>query len=103
MPAPVYNVGDNTSLAHFPGLAVKEGTNAKQGTSTLASGTVTVTNTAVTASSRIFLTIQSLGTVTAPKPIAVTAKTAATSFVITSSDNTDTSVVAWEIFEPATI
>lgn len=83
------------------GLRVKEGSNAKQGTATLAAGTVTVSNTSVTANSRIFLTIQSLGTVSVAKPIAVTARTAGTSFTITSADNTDTSVVAYEIFEPA--
>jgi hypothetical protein len=81
------------------GVKVAEGSNAKQGTATLVAGTVTVANTSVTATSRIFLTAQSLGTVTAPKALAVTARTAGTSFTITSADNTDTSVVAWEIFE----
>lgn len=89
----------STSVAG-KGFATKEGTNAKQGTATMVAGTVTVSNTSVTASSRIFLTAQSLGTVTAPKALAVTARTASTSFVITSADNTDTSVVAYEIFEP---
>lgn len=83
------------------GLRVKEGTNAKQGVVTLAGGTFTVPNTSVTANSRIFLTVQSLGTVTVPKSIGVTARSAGTSFTITSEDATDTSVVAWEIFEPA--
>lgn len=83
------------------GLKVAEGANAKQGVSTLVAGTVTVANTSVTATSRIQLTAQSLGTVTAPKALAVTARTAGTSFVITSADATDTSVVAWEIFEVA--
>lgn len=83
------------------GLSVKEGSNAKQGTATLVAGTVTVANTSVTASSRIFLTTQSLGTVAAPKSIAVTARVAATSFTITSEDATDTSVIAYEIFEPS--
>ena len=83
------------------GLQVKEGTNAKMGTATLVGGTVTVSTTAVTASSRIFLTISSLGTVTVPKAIGVTATTASTSFVITSADATDTSVINWIIFEPA--
>ena len=46
------------------GLQVKEGSNAKQGTATLVAGTVTVSDTAVTANSRILLTAQSLGTVT---------------------------------------
>lgn len=83
------------------GLRVKEGTNAKQGVATLVGGTLTVANTSVTASSRIYLTTQSLGTVVDPKPIAVTARVAGTSFTIRSSDATDTSVVAYEIFEPA--
>jgi hypothetical protein len=82
------------------GLTVKEGTNAKQGTATLAAGTVTVANTSVTANSRILLTVQSLGTVTDPKAVAVTARVVGTSFTIRSADATDTSVVAYEIFEP---
>lgn len=95
------NLGHDLDLVTAgKGLRVAEGTNAKQGVSTLVAGTVTVSNTSVTASSRIFLTAQSLGTVTAPKTLAVTARTAGTSFTITSADNTDTSVVAWEIFEP---
>lgn len=83
------------------GLQIKEGSNAKQGTVTLSAGTVTVSNTSVTANSRIFLTVTSLGTVTTPKAVAVTGRTAGTSFTITSADNTDTSTVAYEIFEPA--
>lgn len=83
------------------GLNIKEGVNARMGVATLVAGTVTVANTTVTANSRIFLTVQSLGTVTSPKAVAVTAITAATSFVITSADNTDTSVVAWQIIKPA--
>ena len=82
-------------------LKVKEGTNQRMGTATLVAGTVTVSNTSVTANTRIFLTVQSLGTVAAPKAIAVTARVAGTSFTITSADNTDTSVVAWLLIEPA--
>lgn len=81
------------------GLYIKEGTNATMGVATLVAGTVTVSNTKVTASSRIFLTIQSLGTVTTPKAIGITARTAGTSFTITSADATDTSVIAWQIVE----
>lgn len=55
----------------------------------------------VSANTRILLSVQSLGTVTAPKAIAVTARTAGASFTITSADATDTSVVAWELIEPA--
>jgi hypothetical protein len=80
---------------------VKEGTNASMGLATLAAGTVVVNTTVVSATSRIQLTVQALGTVAAPKAVAVTARTAGTSFTITSSDATDTSTVAWLIVEPA--
>jgi hypothetical protein len=59
-----------------------------------------VSNTLVIANSRIQHGIQSLGTVATPKAIAVTARSAGASFTLTSADNTDTSVVAWQISEP---
>jgi hypothetical protein len=83
------------------GIYVKEGSNATMGIATMVSGTKTVSTTKVTANSRIYLTVQSLGTVTTPKTVCVTARTAGTSFTISSADNTDTSVVAWLIIEPA--
>jgi len=67
------------------------------GSVALVGGTATVATTAVTANSLIFLQCQALGTVATAKAMAVTAKTASTSFVITSADNTDTSTVAWFI------
>jgi hypothetical protein len=80
------------------GLYVKEGTNATLGRSTLVAGTVVVSTTKVTASSEIFVTIQSaagtLGTVY------ISARTAGTSFTITSTSALDTSIVAWFIVEP---
>lgn len=80
------------------GFRAAEGSNAKQGIATLSAGTVTVANTSVTANSRIFLTAQTSGA--APGALRVSTLTAGTSFVITSTSNTDTSVVAYEIFEP---
>lgn len=81
------------------GLEVKEGSNAKQGTATLVGGTVVVSNNSVTANSRIFLSGQnSSGTAGA---LTVSARTAGTSFTILSTSNTDTRLVAYEIFEPA--
>ena len=80
------------------GLKVAEGSNAKQGTAVLVAGTVTVSNTSVTASSRILLTSNLDGGT--PGFVRVSAKTAGTSFVITSSSGTDTSTIAYEIFEP---
>lgn len=82
-------------------LQIKEGINASMGIVTLVAGTATVSTTKVTSNSRIFLTAQSLGTVTVGQGLAVSARTAATSFVITSGTPTDTSVVAWHIIEPA--
>lgn len=82
------------------GLRVAEGSNAKQGTATLVAGTVTVANTSVTANSRIFLTSQVDGGT--PGFLRVSARTAGTSFTITSGSATDTSTVAYEIFEPGT-
>jgi hypothetical protein len=81
------------------GFSVKTGSNCKMGTATLSSGTVTVSNTAITSSSIVFLTIQSasgtlgsvyLGTVTA-----------GTSFVISSTSALDASVVGYLIMEPS--
>lgn len=81
------------------GLNVKEGSNCKQGTATLVAGTVVVSNTSVTANSRIFLTTQSVGGTAGF--LVVSARTAGTSFTILSSSGTDTSVVAYQIFEPS--
>lgn len=95
-------VGGNLDIETVgKGLKIKEGSNATMGTATLVAGTVTVNTTSVTASSRIFLTIQSLGTVAVPQAIGVTSVTASTSFTITSADITDTSVIAWHIIEPS--
>jgi hypothetical protein len=81
------------------GLAIQEGDNARMGSATLAAGTVTVPNTSVTADSRIFLTCQAPGGT--PGFLRVSARSAGTSFTITSSSGTDTSTVAWLIVEPA--
>lgn len=81
------------------GFRVKEGSNAKQGTAVLSGGTATVSNTSVTANSRIFLTSQVDGGT--PGFLRVSARSAGTSFTITSSSGTDTSTVAYIIFEPA--
>jgi hypothetical protein len=80
------------------GLKVAEGANAKQGTAVLAAGSVVVADTSVTASSRILLTSNADGGT--PGFVRVSARTAGTSFTITSSSATDTSTVAYEIFEP---
>ncbi len=93
--------GDVTLGTAGNGLYIKEGSNATSGVATLSSGTVVVSTTKVTANSRIQLTPQALGTITVPVGLAVSARTAGTSFTILSGNLADTSVVAWVIIEPA--
>lgn len=93
--------GDVSIATAGKGLKVAEGSDATMGVATLVAGTVVVPTTAVKSTSRIMLTTQSLGTVSDPKAMAVTARTADQDFTITSADNTDTSVIAWLIINPA--
>lgn len=81
------------------GLKVKEGSNAMMGSAALVGGSKVVATTAVTASSRIFVLSNADGGT--PGWLRVSARTAGTSFTITSSSGTDTSTVAWMIVEPA--
>ena len=78
------------------GLALTEGSNAKQGVATLTAGTVTVTNSSVTATSRIILTPQDNSTTGA---VRVSARTPGGGFTITSSNSGDTGSVAYMINE----
>lgn len=79
------------------GLQVKEGSNARMGNSTLAAGTVTVSNTSVTASTRFFLAPHG-ATVAA---VGISAISAGTSFTIKSSSGADTNTVDWIMLEPS--
>lgn len=81
------------------GLRVAEGANGKMNRATLVGGTVTVANTSVTATSEIFAFCQTPGGT--PGWLRCSARVAGTSFTILSSSGTDTSVIAWQIFEPA--
>jgi hypothetical protein len=76
---------------------ITTGSNASIGTAVLVAGTVTVSTTAVTASSIIFLTCQVLGTVTVASALSIGTVTAGTSFVINSAVVTDTSTIGWWI------
>ncbi|WP_306317224.1 MULTISPECIES: right-handed parallel beta-helix repeat-containing protein [unclassified Streptomyces] len=91
--------GNLSLLAPGSGINIAEGANARLGVATLAAGTRVVNTTAVTAGSRIFLTCQTPGGT--PGWLRVSARTAGTSFTITSSSGSDTSVVAWMIVQPA--
>lgn len=92
--------GNIISSAVGKGFQVKEGSNAKMGTATLNGTTaVVVSNTSVTATSRIFVTTNaSGGTVGVPY---VDTRSAGTSFSLKSTNAADTSTVAWVIFEPS--
>jgi hypothetical protein len=79
-------------------LNLKDGSNKRMGQATLTAGTVTVSNTSVTANTRIFLshaiTSGTLG------HLHISARSAGVSFTITSSSGTDTSTVNWLLIEP---
>lgn len=81
------------------GIAIAEGSDATLGTATLSGGTVTVSTAAVTANSRIFVFVQTPGGTQGHLSIGTV--TAGTSFVINSTSGSETSTVAWIIFEPA--
>jgi len=85
------------------GFSVKEGSNAKQGKSAMTTGAVTVSTTAVTASSRIFISINDAGSgaLTNIGSIYVNNIIAGTSFDIRSTNALDTSSVVWLITEPS--
>lgn len=92
--------GDFAIMTAGKGLQVKEGANAKLGSSVLVAGKVTVANTSVTANSRIFVMAKGakgahIGGLT------VTAKVAATSFTVESSDAEDAREFDYFIVEPA--
>lgn len=99
----VWNIWDGTPKAlnlgtAGGGVAIKEGVNARMGLATLVAGSVTVANTSVAANTRIAVFRQTTGGT--PGHLSVT-RIAGTSFTITSSSNTDTSTVAWVLFQPA--
>jgi len=71
------------------------GTNAACGTVTLTAGTATVSTTAVTTNSLIYLTVQESGTYNGR--IRVSARVASTSFTINTNDAGDNCVVSYQI------
>lgn len=77
-------------------LNIATGANASAGTGTLVGGTATISTTAVTANSLIFLT-DTASSITNVGSLIVSAKTAATSFVVTSTLALDTSSFNWLI------
>jgi hypothetical protein len=77
------------------------GTVTAQGVSAaMSSGHVTVTTATATATAQIIVVPAVLGTVTAPKAVYVSARSAGVSFTVTSADATDTSTVTYLVVEP---
>src|SRR5215469_11968237 len=79
------------------GIRIAEGANARMGVATLAAGTVTIANSTVTANTRIDLMRQAAGGALGHLS---STRVAGTSFTIISSSNTETSTVAWILYEP---
>lgn len=102
-PLEMLEVNGNVRISGQQGLKITEwngtaATAGTMGTATLVAGTKVVATTSVTANSRIFLTVQTqAGGV---GKVYVSARTAGTSFTITSTNATETSTVAWVIIEP---
>lgn len=93
--------GNLTTQAAGVGFKIKEGSNARMGTGTLSGGTATVSNTSVTANTRIFLSDQGGGVLANIGSLSVGTVTAGTSFVVNSSNALDSSKFAWLLIEPA--
>jgi len=91
-----YKVGDGTTA--FASLPTNGGGAQRTGQTTLVAGTKVVSDTAITANSKIFATVHTPGGT--PGWLQISARTASTSFTILSSSNTDTSVVDYLIIEP---
>ena len=77
---------------------VRSSSTLRTGTATLVGGTVTIADTATVATTRIIVGLVTPGGTTGA--LRVSAKTNGTSFVITSTSGTDTSVIYYEAFEP---
>lgn len=103
----VTNAGD-FSQAIGKKLIIPSGTNARQGIATLSSGTVTVSTTAVTANSQIYVVYNTpSGTLASGLSVPVGSISAGTSFVINSLTTagivniSDNSTVNWVILDTA--
>ena len=78
------------------GLQIKEGTNARMGQAILSGGTKTVSNTSVTANTRIFLSRVTAGT--SPGELSYTISSG-TNFTISSTQAGDNGTVNWLLIE----
>jgi hypothetical protein len=93
--------GQVSVLTAGKGFSIKTGANCKMGSGTLVAGTATISTTAVTASSKIFVTDAGGGVLANIGSLSVGTIVANTSFVVNSSNALDTSNFNWLIIEPA--
>jgi len=94
----VSSTGEIATRVAGVGFRVKEGANARMGVATLVAGTITISNTSITANTRIFRDVQAAGGTQGHLSIT---RIAGTSFTINSTSATETSTVAWLLMEPA--
>jgi hypothetical protein len=103
-PAENLEVTGNLLISGVNGMKIVSGTNGTLNTATLgAGGTVTVSDTRITANSRIFLTTQNVNGGTIGKQYVsarVTTPAGSQTFTISSTNNGDRSIVAYWIVEP---
>lgn len=91
------NTGQLLGQTAGKGISIKSGSNCKIGTGALIGGTVTITNTSVTAASIIFIQDTTSGAVTNVGTLTVVA--ASGSFTVKSTNVLDTSTFNYIIFE----
>ena len=88
----------NSGLVGWTAISLLDGSNKRMGQAVLVGGTVAVSNTSVTADTRIFLSSATAGGT--PGIVAISARSAGVSFTITSTSGTDTSTINWLLIEP---
>lgn len=91
-------LGNFCTVVAGVGFKIKEGSNARMGTATLIGGTITVSNTSITANTRIFYSVSTAGGV---QGFLSSTQSAGASFTISSSNVADISSIVWELKEPA--
>lgn len=96
-PAYQLDVGGNIRVVAGYGLLIGAGANARLGKATLVAGTVTISNTTVTANTYVFLSRTTASGTVGELSSSVTA---GSSLTITSTSNTDTSTLNWLLIEP---
>jgi hypothetical protein len=80
------------------GIQIKEGSNARMGVAILVGGTITVSNTSVTADTRLFVSRSTTGGTLGHL---YTTLSVGTGFTVNSSEAGDTSTVNWLLIEPS--